>query len=103
MQPSEVQFCSIRLATFEPNKEKARSGRSPPRAIFVSSFPGSIEEGHVLHRLRLTFRVHQDLMPSIQRDRGMVGMTDATLDVNAGIPTHGAPAPTLRLRAAGQD
>jgi hypothetical protein len=63
----------------------------------------SIQEGHVLHRLRLTFRVHQDLMPSIQRDRGMVGVTDATLDTNAGIPTHRAPAPSLRLQAAGQD
>src|SRR5262249_29640933 len=35
--------------------------------------------------------------------RRMVSVTNAALDVNAWIPTHGPPAPTLRLRAAGQD
>ena len=31
----------------------------------------SIEEGDVLHRLRLTLGVHQDPVPATQRDRGV--------------------------------
>ena len=39
----------------------------------------------------------------MQRDRGVVGMADTALDVNAWVPADGAPAPALRLQIAGQD
>src|SRR4051812_46526900 len=57
----------------------------------------SIEEGHVAHRLRFTLRVHQDLMPAVQGDGCVVGVPDAALDVDAGVPPHGAPTPPLGL------
>src|SRR5690348_7847409 len=42
-------------------------------------------------------------MPAVQSDGGVVGVADAVLDVDAGVTTHDAPAPALRLRTAGQD
>src|SRR5207249_11321999 len=47
--------------------------------------------------------VHHDLVPAVQGDRGVVGVPDTALDVDAGVAPHGAPAPALRLRVAGQD
>src|SRR5206468_3052469 len=40
---------------------------------------------------------------ALQGDRRVVGVTDAALDEDAGVATHRAPAPTSRLRVAGQD
>lgn len=31
------------------------------------------------HGLRLRFRIHQDAMPFVQNDRGMIGVTDPFL------------------------
>src|SRR5262249_47460008 len=63
----------------------------------------SIQERHISHRLRLALGVHQDPMPAMKRDRGMVGVTNAALDVNARIPLHRPPTPALCLRIARQD
>jgi hypothetical protein len=63
-------------------------GLQQPRvaASFSQVIPAcSIEEGHVLHRLRLPLGVHHDPMPAVQGDRRMVGMTDATPDVDTRI------------------
>src|ERR687884_345047 len=63
----------------------------------------SVEEGHVPHGSGLRLGVHDDLVPAVERDRGVVGVPDPALDVDAGVPAHDTPAPALRLRAAGQD
>src|SRR5579871_824146 len=55
----------------------------------------SVEEGHVAHGLRLALRVHHDLVPAGQRNRGVVGVPNAALDVHAGVPPHDPPEPAL--------
>src|SRR5262249_3585478 len=65
--------------------------------------PASIQECHVPHRLCLALRVHQDPVPAVQPDRAVVGVTDATSNVNTSISLHRAPAPNLRLRVTRQD
>src|SRR5205823_5136335 len=90
------------LTTLADNRGGNEEGpwQPRPRAIVLGEPTGSsIEEGHVLHRLRLPFRVHQNLMPAVQGDGGVVGVPDAAPDVHAGVPPHRAPPPTLRLRA----
>src|SRR5262245_13802851 len=84
---------------------KARSPQQPVAATGLSHFilPFSVEEGHVPHGLRLSLGVHHDLVPAVQGDGSVVCVPDPTLDVDAGVAPHRAPAPTLRLRAARQD
>src|SRR5262249_48680611 len=62
----------------------------------------SIQEGHVLHRLRPILRVHQNSMPAMQHDGLVVGVADAATNENAGISPHGSPAPALGLRVVGE-
>src|SRR5207249_5488535 len=92
-------------SSLPPSRGKARSRRSLPRASSRSkhSAKASVEEGHVPHGLGLPLGVHHDLVPAVERDRGVVGVSDPATDVDAGVAPHGAPAPALRLRAAGQD
>src|SRR5436305_14531986 len=93
------------LEPFLSLNEKARSKRSLPRAFSCSDqgLQPSIQEGHVPHGPGLALGVHPDSVPAVQHDRGMVGVTNAALDGAARGAAHGAPAPALRLRAAGQD
>src|SRR5581483_11391615 len=69
----------------------------------LQSSKASVEEGHVPHGPGLPLGVHDDLVPAVERDRGVVGVPDPAPDVDAGVAPHGAPAPALRLRAARQD
>jgi len=63
----------------------------------------SIQEGHVPHGPGLALGVHQNPVPTMQGNGGVVGVPDAALDVDVGVAPHSAPTPTLRLRAAGHD
>src|SRR5262249_20860160 len=63
----------------------------------------SVEEGHVPHGPGLPLGVHDDPVPAVQGDGGVVGVPDPAPDVDAGVAPHGTPAPALRLRAAIQD
>src|SRR5438876_1197044 len=65
--------------------------------------PSSVEEGHVPHGPGLPLGVHDDLVPAVERDGGVVGVPDPALDVDAGVAAHSAPAPALRLRATSED
>src|SRR5690349_18642965 len=71
--------------------------------VVVSFVPSSIQEGHVPHGPGLSLGVHDDLVPAVERDRGVVGVPDPATDIDARVPPHGAPAPALRLWVAGQD
>ena len=55
------------------------------------------------HRLRLALRVHQDPVPAVQPDRGVVGVTDVTSNAYARIAQHCTPAPASRPQIAGDD
>src|SRR6266851_2134235 len=85
------------------NGKGPQQPQSATGLLSVQPASPSVEEGHVLHRLRLSLRVHQDPVPTVQGDGGVVGVPDAATDVDAGIAPHGAPAPALRLRTPGQD
>src|SRR5579871_831074 len=105
----------MRLAVFRCSRRANRSEVTKKYGDFVASstiipvvvsiFPSSVEKGHIAHGLGLTLRVHQHLVPAVERDRGVVRVADATLDVDTGVPLHGAPAPApaLGLGVAGQD
>src|SRR5262249_5917469 len=66
------------------------------RPIALGHPDSSIEEGDVSHGLRLALGVHQHAVPAMQDDRLVVGMADPPPDVDAGVSTHGLPAPPLR-------
>src|SRR2546426_822268 len=76
--------CSFLFRQKETAAASCRHGLLSSRSV-----TSSIEEGHVPHRLGLSLRVQQDLMPAVQGDRGVVGVADAALDVDAGVPPHG--------------
>src|SRR5947209_4152489 len=83
--------------------KKARGKRLPRAFLLRDRAWASVQKRHVLHRLRLPLRVHVKPVPAVQGYGGVVGVSDATLDVDAGVAPHGAPTPALRFRAAGQD
>src|SRR6185312_8406338 len=83
--------------------ENARSRNDGYGPHLSSLATVSIQERHVSHRLRLTLRVHQDPVPAVQGDRGVVSVTDAALHVYARVAAHRSPTPSLRLRIARQD
>src|SRR5262249_48614850 len=61
-----------------------------PLLVLLKSREPSIQECHVPHCLGLTLGVHQDPVPAVQPDRGVVGVTDATSNVNTSVPLHRA-------------
>src|SRR5437016_5040662 len=84
----------------ESTRPAATRGCCGPSHFILAS---SVEEGHVPHGPGLPLGVHDDPVPAIEHDGGVVGVPDPATDVDAGVAPHGAPAPALRLRAAGQD
>jgi hypothetical protein len=80
-----------RCGGLSPQQAQPATGLNP-----IQYAQASIQECHVPHRLRLALRVNQDPVPAVQPDRGVIGVTDATSNVNASVPLHRAPTPSLR-------
>lgn len=87
----------------QPHSRAISCHRQRHAPLSFRTVPSSIQEGHVPHGLRLTFGVHQDPVPAVQGDRGVVGVPNPATDVDPRMPLHRPPAPALCLRVAGQD
>src|SRR6202171_5494817 len=78
-----------------------RAGDRSPGPPQKQSRALSVEERQVTHRRRLVLGVHYDLVPAIELDRLVVGVSDPTAAKNCGIAALGDPSQVGRLRLLG--
>ena len=62
----------------------------------------SINERDIRHLAGVAFGIHEDLVPVMQRDRGMITVTHGTPCINRGVANAALPAPALGTGCAGE-
>ena len=80
---------------------RVHHGHRVKAAPRVKQSRGLIDECDVSHRQRFVFRVHHDLVPSVQDDCLVIGMTHTSTDEHARVSSLSDPVqmPKFRLTA----